>query len=197
MRRILFAIALILAFARFCYGQGSQIVTGPTLPPTCKVGMMFFNTTDGFHYSCSPKDTWVKTGSGAGVATPAGTPIQTQVNNGGGPPNVFGGAGCQTFANKDTGPQNNDCDTHFKGPNPFIDLTRYGVRAVVSTVLPAVSGMTATTTSGLPTVTVSTSFCNCADSGFCPVLLWPRLADRDRTDTAANLQARHDVLQYE
>ena len=157
MRRILFAIVLILAFARFCYGQGSQIVTGPTLPPTCKPGMMFFNTTDGFHYSCSPANTWVKTGSGSGVATPAGVPVQTQVNNGGSP-NVFGGAGCQTFANKDTGPESLDCDTHFKGPNPYIDVARYGMRHVFN-AMPAVIGMTGNISSGSNSLAVSTASC--------------------------------------
>jgi hypothetical protein len=97
---------------------------------------------------------------GAGGTGAAGIPIQTQVNNGGGPPNVFGGAGCQTFANKDTGPQNNDCDTHFRGPNPYVDATRYGVRPVTSRLaIPAISGITATVTGGSPTVTVSTTSC--------------------------------------
>jgi hypothetical protein len=131
---------------------GTSTIAIATTPATCTAAS--FLTTDGL--------TWANAAASGAVippAVPAGSPIQTQVNNGGGPPNVFGGAGCQTFANKDTGPMSDDCDTHFKGPNPYVDVTRYGVRSLAPTVIPASTGITATISSGSSTATISTTSC--------------------------------------
>jgi len=85
----------------------------------------------------------------SGQGKPNGSPGQTQIYDNGG---NFGGAGCQTFANKDTGPQNNDCDTHFKGPNPWIDATRFGARPlqfVPNTITVITNGTSTVTTTGI------------------------------------------------
>jgi len=50
-----------------------------------------------------------------------------------------------------------DVNVAFKGPNPYIDATRFGVRAVVPSAVPAVPGITATCTSGSPNVTLSSA----------------------------------------
>src|SRR5579885_950458 len=61
--------------------------------------------------------------SNGGVGTPGGASSQTLINNNG----LLGGTPCQTFPSLATGPVNNNCDSHFKGPNPYIDLANYGV----------------------------------------------------------------------
>jgi len=136
----------------------STISISPTAA-TCTAAS--FLTTDGL--------TWANaaaSGATGAVVGAAGLPVQTQVNNGGGPPNVFGGAGCQTFANKDTGPQNNDCDTHFKGPNPYTDVTRYGVR-ITAQGMPASASMTGSISGGSNALTVSTSLCPAQTGNIC------------------------------
>ncbi|HYL82793.1 MAG TPA: hypothetical protein VE263_01045 [Candidatus Angelobacter sp.] len=68
------------------------------------------------------------------------------------------GAGAQTnITNTFTAGQNFDGDTHFKGLNPWIDVVRFGARPVNPNITPAAVGITATTTSGQPTVTISSA----------------------------------------
>src|SRR3990172_4116264 len=50
-----------------------------------------------------------------------------------------------------------DADLAFKGPNPYRDVTRYGVRAVDPNVAPATAGVTANCTATLNTVTISSA----------------------------------------
>jgi len=103
--------------------------------------------------------------SSGGGGVPGGVPVQTQVNA---PGNVFGGAGCQSFGDKDTGPQNNDCDNHFKGPNPYVDPMRYGMRGLNSfTAIPAVAGITGTINSGSASLAVSTASCSSQTGNVC------------------------------
>jgi hypothetical protein len=68
---------------------------------------------------------------GAGATPPGGQPFQMQINKGG-TPAQFGGTNC---VNLDVFPNPTqvrvDCDTHSKGPNPNIDITRFGARALV------------------------------------------------------------------
>lgn len=99
--------------------------------------------------------TWTNTGVATGIATafPGGSPIQTQVNNGG----VFGGTPCENFNNLSTGPENVDCDWHAKGPNPWIDITRFGARTCNVNATPCAVGLTANITSGTNTATISSA----------------------------------------
>jgi len=65
-------------------------------------------------------------------------------------------------------PLNFDVDLGFKGPNPNVDIRRYGARSLLSNAnIPAVPGITASTTSGLATVTVSTATCAQQTSSVC------------------------------
>src|SRR5262249_49371024 len=48
-----------------------------------------------------------------------------------------------------------DDDVHPKGPNPMLDVTRYGARVSAPNATPVVSGINATTTSGSAAVTLS------------------------------------------
>lgn len=56
-------------------------------------------------------------------------------------------------------PLNLDVNLGFKGPNPYVDVTRYGVRALVPTSTPVFTGVTATISSGSAVATVSTASC--------------------------------------
>lgn len=80
---------------------------------------------------------------------------------------MAGGNGAQSPV-ASPNPFNFDVNMAFKGPNPYVDATRYGVRALASlTGTPAVNGITATTTGGSPTVTVSTATCNAQTGSVC------------------------------
>lgn len=65
--------------------------------------------------------------TGGGVA--GGTPFQMQVNKGGAPPK-FGGTACTSL---DLFPgatqERHDCDERYRGPNPWVDITRFGARS--------------------------------------------------------------------
>lgn len=58
--------------------------------------------------------------------------------------------------------QNIDRDAHFKGPNPGVDITRYGARAVATNAAPAVPGITANinSSSNLATISNASTFLN-------------------------------------
>lgn len=101
----------------------------PTGP--CLGNQIAVNSGTGDLYSCS-NGAWVKVGPTAGSLV---SPI-TSPN-----PLAF------------------DVNLQFKGPNPYVDVTRYGVRALDSRFIPAVAGITATITAGQPTATVSTTNC--------------------------------------
>lgn len=63
---------------------------------------------------------------------------------------------------------NCDDDAHFKGPNPYVDVTRYGVRAMLSpTSIPSSTGITASITGGTNSATVSTSSCPAQTGNVC------------------------------
>jgi hypothetical protein len=53
--------------------------------------------------------------------------------------------------------QNFNGNVAFKGPNPYVDVTRYGVRAVNPNVAPAIPGITANINSGSATPTLSSA----------------------------------------
>src|SRR5579883_2486246 len=91
-------------------------------------------------------------------AAASGASSQTQVNNNG----VLGGTPCQTFASLATGPIQNNCDEHFKGPNPYIDLSNYGARSGNPNIAPYALGVTASITSGqsVATLNSASSFVN-------------------------------------
>jgi len=78
------------------------------------------------------------------------------------------GAGAQTnVVNTFTAQQNFDADVCFKGPNPVVCVTRYGVRALASGSTPATTGITASMNSGSTTATVSTSTCSGQTGSVC------------------------------
>ena len=51
--------------------------------------------------------------------------------------------------------QNTNRDAHFKGPNPGVDITRYGARAVAANIAPAIPGITANINSSSNSATIS------------------------------------------
>lgn len=99
-------------------------------------------------------------GAPTGVCTQFQTAIDSSTGN---YYNCFGGAwnrvgpGSATLSSPVTSPNplNLNVDLHFKGPNPYVDATRFGVRAVVASAVPAVPGITVNCTSGSPNVTIS------------------------------------------
>lgn len=102
---------------------------------------------------------WTNTGNanGTGAGTPAaGSPPQTQVNDPGNPGH-FGGTPCENFPSLSVGPINADCDWHSKGPNPLIDITRYGARSCNQSVAPCAAGITASINSGSNQATLSSA----------------------------------------
>jgi len=54
-------------------------------------------------------------------------------------------------------PLNLDVDTHFKGPNPYVDITRFGARACDRNATPCAGGLTASMTSGSAVATISSA----------------------------------------
>lgn len=65
MRKFLF---LLLLFVPVCVkAQGTQVVTLATDPPTCSVGMTYYNSTTNTLKSCGPANTWSTAG---GAPTP-------------------------------------------------------------------------------------------------------------------------------
>lgn len=96
--------------------------------------------------------TWI---GSAGTAAAGGIPIQTQVNNA----NIIAGTPCESFGNLTLGPENVDCDLHSKGPNPNVDIMRFGARTCQSGNAPCASGITASINNGSTSATVSTSSC--------------------------------------
>lgn len=68
------------------------------------------------------------------------------------------GPGAMTnVANTWTAQQNFDADTRYKGPNPYVDVTRYGVRAVSASTTPAAVGLTASISNGSTSATISSA----------------------------------------
>lgn len=53
-----------------------------------------------------------------------------------------------------------DVNVHFKGPNPYTDVTRYGVRSTVVDAVPAIPGITASISSNVATLSSASSFQN-------------------------------------
>jgi hypothetical protein len=91
------------------------------------------NTLTGDYYSCVG-GAWIKVGPGGNPGV-LSSPVVT--------PN----------------PLALDVDLHFKGPNPWVDVTRYGVRSIATNAIPAITGITGSINSGQATLTVSTSSC--------------------------------------
>src|SRR6266403_3671718 len=108
-------------------GGAIPFVGAPT--GSCTTSQIAVNTGTGDFYSCS-NGAWVKVGPTAGSLV---SPI-TSPN-----PLAF------------------DVDLRFKGPNPYVDATRFGVRAVPANTVPAVPGITVNCTSGSPSVTISSA----------------------------------------
>ena len=68
------------------------------------------------------------------------------------------GPGAQTnVANNWTAPQNFNANQRFKGPNPYVDITAFGARAVNPNAAPAAPGITANCTNGSASVTISSA----------------------------------------
>lgn len=90
------------------------------------------------------------TGGGGTGCVPASPVNALQKNNGAG--------GCATSSITDNGLSVTiDEDTNFKGPNPWNDVTRYGVRAINAAVAPAIPGITANCTATSASVTLSSA----------------------------------------
>lgn len=111
-----------------CGGSSLSFAGVPTGVCTAKQNAV--DTTTGDYYSCVG-GTWLKVGPGA--AGSLASPIVT--------PN----------------PLNLDIDLHFKGPTPWVDVTRYGVRSATAGVAPQSLGITASVNSGTATVTLSSA----------------------------------------
>jgi hypothetical protein len=74
--------------------------------------------------------------------------------------NVLGISGVLSSPLVSPNPFSMDVDLHFKGPNPYVDVTRYGVRGLASSVsTPAVAGITGSITASQTALTVSTASC--------------------------------------
>jgi hypothetical protein len=66
------------------------------------------------------------------------------------------GPGAQTnVSNNWTAQQNLNANTRFKGPNPYVDVTRYGVRSTATNIAPMVPGITATINASSFSATIS------------------------------------------
>lgn len=117
--------------------QGNLI---PIFPPTtisfpgvptgsCTSTQTAVNTGTGDFYSCSG-GSWVKIGPTAGsLVSPISSPN----------PLAF------------------DVNLAFKGPNPYVDVTRYGVRSTTPNVAPSAPGITATINSGSNSAAISSA----------------------------------------
>lgn len=117
--------------------------------------------TGGANFSCSlnasltfvftaSANIWSETGgTGAGGGGSPGAPAQAFQCNGGSSNFVA----CNMT--DDTVNINVNENAKFKGPNPYVDATLYGVRAVNPNVAPAINGVNCTTTGGSPTVILS------------------------------------------
>jgi hypothetical protein len=143
MKRLFLLLALLF-IPGMAYGQSTQIVSGPTNPPTCNgnVGQIFFNNTSnpGVMLFCGPNNTWSTLGGGGGG--PAGVNGDIQMKNG----SLFAASHINdngtVLALKE--------DAIFTGPTPYIDIRAYGARIVASNNPPfatatAVSGNTGIT----------------------------------------------------
>jgi hypothetical protein len=134
-------------------------------------GSFYTNLTDKTIHYCSTvvPCTWVSLSGGGGGGSPGSPAFSTQLANAA--LTGFLGTPCQGFATLaaiTSGPIINDCDTEFVGPNPYIDLRAYGVRGLsTGGAIPASSGITAITTSGNPTITVSTTSCTSQSLSIC------------------------------
>ena len=99
----------------------------------CTQSQIAVDTSTGNFYSCV-SGSWIKVGPGGNpgvLVSPVITPN----------PLAF------------------DVNLVFKGPNPWTDVTRYGVRSLAPTSTPASVGITATINSGSTSAVVSTSSC--------------------------------------
>lgn len=149
MKRIILLIGLLLCLAATAHGQ-AEIPRYPSDPPTCNParGLQYYNTTTQLMMYCSGLNVWSPIGTGV-PATAAGSPAQTQVNDPGNPGH-FGGSTCQTFPSLTLGPVNVDCDWHSKGPNPYVDVTRFGASG-------SLQNTTGSCTSGQTSVTLTSA----------------------------------------
>ena len=96
---------------------------------TCSAGQSAVNTGTGDFYSCS-SGSWTKVGpTASSLSSPVSSPS----------PLAF------------------DVNVNFKGPNPYADVTRYGVRSTTATVAPSVPGITVTVNSGSTAATLSSA----------------------------------------
>jgi hypothetical protein len=154
-KEIIFAALLLLCgscfmlFAQSPGGAYQSPSTGGGLPlsfngvptGTCSALQTAVNVLTGDFYNCIA-GAWQKVGPGGnpGVLT---SPVVT--------PN----------------PLALDVDLHFKGPNPWQDITRYGARAIANNVIPAIPGITATINATSTSATVSTSACGGQTGNVC------------------------------
>lgn len=105
------------------------------------------------------------------------------------------GPGAQTnVTNNWSAQQNWNANARFKGPNPYVDVTAYNVRAIQATATPAVSGITATISNGSTSATVSTASCPiqtgsvCFQNGDGVVILGAGAAQSMTTPSAPTVQ---------
>jgi len=135
LKDTLVGAVITLFSAALAYAQGSyppQRVVFPGAPTGgCGDYQEALNRSTGDIYGCVG-GAWVKIGPGGnpGVLT---SPVTT--------PNPLG----------------LDIDVHFKGPNPYIDITRFGARACDRNATPCAGGLTANMTSGSAVATISSA----------------------------------------
>src|SRR6516162_3561362 len=88
-------------------------------PVSCNPGDLYVDTDDTLIFRCGPANTWTAVGG----ANPSPPTNALQKNNGSG--------GLAASVNTDDGTNLNiDENMRTKGPNPWIDVTRYGARIV-------------------------------------------------------------------
>lgn len=89
-------------------------------------------------------------GSGSGGATPAPPTNSLQKNNG-------SNALAASLTSDDGATLNVDENSAFKGPNPWVDITRYNARSTNTSIAPQVPGITVTAATGSTSATLSSA----------------------------------------
>jgi hypothetical protein len=144
MKKLLLALLLTLLCPVLAHAQGTQIVSGPTDPPTCdpNKGQLFKNTTSNTIKTCSGVNTWTAIG-GSGTSinvngssvpnanfkdatntqyTVAGADVTMSLLGVG----LLSGNNTWTGSETHTGTEQFNASTYFKSGVPWFDLAAFG-----------------------------------------------------------------------
>lgn len=69
MRKFLWLFIAVLFLPTCLHAQGTQIVTLAADPPTCKTGMLYYNSGVNALKSCGPNNTWNLAGGASGISS--------------------------------------------------------------------------------------------------------------------------------